>query len=258
MNAKLWPNTWVISLGALVVGAVVLTAGAASAQDVTFTKDIAPILQRSLPAVPQPGRRRADVADHLRGGAAVRARHQGAHGHGPARRRDAAVVRREEHRHPALQGRPVAQRGGDRRRSRSGPTAARRAATRPTCRPPKPAVVGEDGWLLGKPDLIVKSPESLRAGRRARQVGLDRHARRPASPKTAGCRRSKCARSTTSRRRGHQDGRRPLRLPSHDVSELGARAAGRHELADSRGRPQRRPVPAGRRPAARRRTRCST
>ena len=54
-----------------------------------------------LPAVPQPRRRRADVADDLRRGAAVGARHQDAHSHRPARRRHAAVVRREEHRHPA-------------------------------------------------------------------------------------------------------------------------------------------------------------
>ena len=73
-------------------------------------------------------------------------------------RRDAAVLRREEHRHPEIQARSVADRRGDRRRSRSGPTAARRAAIRPTCR--KPLDFDDtDKWTIGEPDLMLKSKD---------------------------------------------------------------------------------------------------
>ena len=95
----------------------------------TFTKDIAPILQRSCENC-----HRADgVAPmsliDLRRGAAVGARHQAAHRHRPARRRHAAVVRREEHRHPAVPERSVAERRGDRDDREVG--RQRRAARQP-------------------------------------------------------------------------------------------------------------------------------
>ena len=67
-----------------------------------------------LRELPSARRRRADVAAHLRRGAPVGARDQAAHRDRPARRRDAAVVRREEHRHPEIQERSVAQRRRDR------------------------------------------------------------------------------------------------------------------------------------------------
>ena len=38
----------------------------------------------------------------------------------------------------------------------------------------KAAVAGEDGWVLGKPDLIVKSPEVFVPARGAGPVGLHR------------------------------------------------------------------------------------
>src|SRR6187401_3328557 len=75
-------------------------AQAPATADITFTKHIAPILQRSCENC---HRRGADVAPHLRRGAAVGARHQTAHWNRPSRGRDAAVVRREEHRHPEVQ-----------------------------------------------------------------------------------------------------------------------------------------------------------
>ena len=58
----------------------------AAAGEVTFTKDIAPILQRSCQTCHRPGRRRADVARHLRRSAAVGARDQAAHRPRAARR----------------------------------------------------------------------------------------------------------------------------------------------------------------------------
>ena len=50
-----------------------------SADAVTFTKDIAPILQRSCQNCHRPGPGGPDVAPHLRGGAAVGALDEGAH-----------------------------------------------------------------------------------------------------------------------------------------------------------------------------------
>ena len=109
-------------------------ASAPPAPELTFTKDIAPILQRSCENCHRAGRRRADVALHLRRGAALGARHQAAHRHRPARRRDAALVCREEHRHPEVQERSVAERRRDREDREVGRQPARRAAIPPTCR----------------------------------------------------------------------------------------------------------------------------
>jgi len=102
-----WSLGWRYGLGALAVmiataitlgaqgGAAAASsasqAGAPPAPEVTFTKDIAPILQRSCENC------------HRAGGVApmalstyeeVRTRHQAAHQHRPACRRHAAVVRR--------------------------------------------------------------------------------------------------------------------------------------------------------------------
>ena len=157
---------WKFLLGAALVvtgvGVAVprsLTAQSSDANgEVTFTKDIAPILQRSCENC-----HRADgVAPmslvDLRGGAAVGARHQAAHRHRPARRRDAAVVRREEHRHPAVPERSVAERRRDREDRQVG--RQRRAARQPgrhaAGRRSTPTATS---WAIGTPDLIVKTNE---------------------------------------------------------------------------------------------------
>ena len=84
MRARFWAG----SVGVLAAAMLVQTAPSAQAPaatpEVTFTKDIAPILQRSCQQMPQPRRRRADVADHLRGCAPLGARDASAHrGIGP-------------------------------------------------------------------------------------------------------------------------------------------------------------------------------
>ena len=126
--------------------------------EITYTKDIAPILQRSCETC-----HRADGAapmslTHLRRGPAVGAVHQAANRHRAAGRRDAAVVHGEEHRHPEVPRRSVAERRRRSRRSRSGPTAARRTAILPTCRR-RGSGATPTKWAIGEPDLIVKTAE---------------------------------------------------------------------------------------------------
>ncbi len=133
-----------------------------------------------LPELPSAGRRRADVARHVRRRAAVGARDQAAHRHRAARRRDAAVVRREEHRHPAVQERSVAERPTKSRRSRSGPTAARRAAIRPTCRRRSDLGRRPQCWHIGTPDLDRQDDGSRRERRTRRTGGARFRACRPA------------------------------------------------------------------------------
>ena len=198
---------------------------AAPAPEVTFTKHIAPILQRSCENC------------HRTGGVAPMAlqtyeqvrpwarSHQGAHRHRPARRRDAAVVRREGNRHPALQERPVAQRRRKSRSSPSGPTPARRAATRPTCRRRGCGTTARRG-RSARPTWSCKTSEIAGEGHRARLVGRDSaDADRPHRGPLRGGPRS--ARSQRRRLRRHRprDRRRPLRLPPHDLADQGARRA---------------------------------
>ena len=90
-----------------------------SAQDVTFSKDIAPILQRSCQTLPSARLAGADVAAHLRRSAPVRGVDEAAHESARAEH-DAAVVHREGHRHPAVQERHLAERRGDREDARVG------------------------------------------------------------------------------------------------------------------------------------------
>ena len=167
--------------------------------DVTFTKDIAPILQRSCQQCHHPDGGAPMPLDHLRRGAAVGARDQDADRPRAARRRDAAVVRREEHRHPEVQGRSVAERRGDREDREVG---RQRRAARQSGRHADAARLRQrrqvDARRAGS--RSCKSPEVVVPGGRSRQVGLARHWCRPASPRIATSRRSKCARSTTSRR----------------------------------------------------------
>ncbi len=73
-------------------------------------------LPARVPGLPSPGRDCADVSPHLRGGAAVGARHQ-AESHGA---RDAALVHRPPRRRAQVQGRSLADRRRDRHDRRVG------------------------------------------------------------------------------------------------------------------------------------------
>ena len=119
----------VVALAAAATASAQAPATPRTPTSVTFTKDIAPILQRSCSDVPSPDGAGPmslityeDVRPYAR---AIKTRT----GLGPARRRHAAVVRREEHRHPEVQERPVAERRGDREDREVG--RRRRAARQP-------------------------------------------------------------------------------------------------------------------------------
>ena len=179
-----------------------------------------------LPALPHPERRRADAADDLRGRAAVGARHQDADRPGSARGRDAAVVRREEHRHPALQERS--------RRSATTEIAkiakwADSGAPRgnPADMPPPREFANADKWTIGEPDLVLRSPDVI-----VPAVGPDKwgslgaRADRPHRGSLRLGRRSPRGQRHPEER-SDQYGGRTLRLPPHDVLERGARRGGR-------------------------------
>ena len=120
-------------------------------------------LPAQLRELPSPGWRGPDGAQHLRGGAAVGALDQAARQHRPARRSDAAVVRRARAWDPEVQERPVAL---ARRRSpwsAAGSTPARPAATPPTCRRPGCGTTAPAGrsasptWSCGPRRCTVKA-----------------------------------------------------------------------------------------------------
>ena len=101
--------------GAMALAVLFGVAGSAQtpakqSDQVTFTKDVAPILQRSCQSLSSAGKHRADVAADLSGRAAVGARDQTASGAA----QHAAVVHRPGGRHPQLQERSFAERSGNR------------------------------------------------------------------------------------------------------------------------------------------------
>ena len=79
-------------------GSRIDAAPIASRTAVTFTKDVAPIFQAKC-SLPSRRHRRADVAHHVRGSAALGAIDSAARG----QPRDAAVASRQDGRHPRLQ-----------------------------------------------------------------------------------------------------------------------------------------------------------
>ena len=106
-----------------------LQAQQAAAPEVTFTKDIAPILQRSCQNCHRPdGVAPMSLVTYEEVRPWARAIKQRT-GIGPQRRRDAALVRREEHRHPEVPERSVAERRRDRQDREVG--RQRRAARQP-------------------------------------------------------------------------------------------------------------------------------
>ena len=137
---------------------IVAQTPATPAGEVTFTKDIAPILQRSCQECHHADGVAPMALVTLRRREAVGQVDQDAHRAAQPARRDAAVLRREEHRHPEVQARSVAQRRRDRDGRADGSTAARRAATRPTCRS-RCEFDGTDKWTIGEPDLVLRSKD---------------------------------------------------------------------------------------------------
>ena len=254
-----------LALLAPIVGFALAMSTPAAAQsgssgEVTFTKDIAPILQRSC----QHCHNSSGVAPmpliDVRGSAAVVARHEDADRPRSARGRDAAVVRRAEHRHPAVQEQSRAQRGGDRADCEVG----RRGAPRgnPADMPPPRDFANADKWTIGEPDLVLRSPEVV-----VPAVGPDKWGSLGLVPTGLTEDRYvsawKSARSTTSRRAVPTNtvgGRYVLHHMTYSSVVPGAAAGSprpqmrgrRHELADSRSRPQCRHLSARGRPAARR------
>ena len=163
---------FLLALSASVVVAVPAAAQTAADRPVTFTKDIAPILQRSCQRCHRPDsvapmslltyEQVRPYARAMKQRTALRAR--------STARRDAAVVPREEHRHP--EDSRTTSRCSDEEIAMiaRGPTAARRGATPPTCRRRASSRTTRE-WTLGKPDLIVSSPTVSSKAIASRLVG---------------------------------------------------------------------------------------
>ena len=173
-----------VSTGALAFGIVLLSSGLAGAAEVpkqvTFSKDVAPILPGQVPVMPRARIDRADVAAHVPGSAPVGEVHQAAR-RGAA---DAAVACRPQRRRSEVQERHVAERRAGRHDRRAGSIRARSKAIRPTCRRSSRSTTTlfwqaeRDGY--GPPDLIVKSPEyTMPAFSQDRMVAADGRHRRP-------------------------------------------------------------------------------
>ena len=140
----------------LAVAVVVTLAGAAAAGAQTFTKDVAPILQKSCQSCHRPGQMAPmslmtyqDVRPWAR---SIKQR--------VTERADAAVGHRSARRHPELQERSVAARRRDRRRSSKWVDAG--APMGNAADMPKPREFDDaDRWHIGKPDVIVTSPKHV-------------------------------------------------------------------------------------------------
>ena len=173
--------------------------------------------------------------------------HQGTDRSARQARRDAALVHREEHRHPALQERSFAERSGNRqdrqvgRQRRAGRQSGRHAAADPARRRHQvdPGRAGS-----GRVDAGDHGQ-----GRRAGLVGRTRIGSDRAHRRSLGeiGRDARSERHSRRHRRRTRDGRRALRVSSHDLDHHRSRAAGRarrrrrrrqRDLADSRSRPQ--------------------
>jgi hypothetical protein len=161
------------------------------------------------------------------------ARHQAPHVDPRQGGRDAAVVHREGHRHPALQERPVVERRGAREDREVG--GHRRAA-----RQPRGHAAAAD--IHRREQVGDRRARSHRAAarhhdeeRRARLVGRDRdHAYRVDRRSVRGGGRDQGVQRRQAWREGARDGRRTLHLPPHDLEH--ARAEGRSRSRRGSGR----------------------
>ena len=181
-----------------VLGALLLAPGTAAAQgsaaadrQVTFTKDVAPILQRSCVSCHRAGEMAPmslmTYEDARPWARAIKTR--------VAAPRDAAVAHRPEHRHPVVQGRPVAERRRDRHDRQVGRRRRADAATRPTCRrcvssPTAPVADRQARYRRQVPGL-----QGARGRSRSVRQPLRRHSDRP---RTATSRRFRPARRPPS------------------------------------------------------------
>ena len=156
------------SVGVLAIGTLFLLPAAASAADqakqVTFSKDVAPILQAKCQNCHEPG---SIAPMSLRTFEETRpwAKSIKQRVATPA---DAAVAHRPQRRRAEIQERHVAHRRTGRRRSSTGWTRARCRATRPTCRRSsrwRPRCSGRrNATATARPTSIVKSPRIHDAG----------------------------------------------------------------------------------------------
>ena len=166
MQARKWqgPGSWTAAL--TVLSSLALAASAAAAGPpgaptgpVTFSKDVAPILQAKCQECHQPNSIAPMSLITYQGSAAVGAIDQAARGGAP----DAAVAHRPERRRPEVQERHVADRRADRHDRPLGGCRRACKAIRRTLPPPKPLVTDNE-WQgvrdgFGPPDLVIKSPE---------------------------------------------------------------------------------------------------
>ena len=148
-------------------------APTAAAGQITFTRDIAPILQRSCQNCHRPGSMAPmsflTYQDARPWARAIKRK--------VTERGNAALVHRSHRRHLEVRGRPFAVRRRRSRRSWRGSTPARRKATPPTCR--RPQFKDDDTWSIGTPDLVVTSVKHTVPADRLRLVGR-LHASTPA------------------------------------------------------------------------------
>ncbi len=225
-----------------VAAALPLAQGPAApaAPEVTFTKHIAPILQRSCENCHRPdgvAPMSLRTYEEVRPWARV---DQAAHRPRPARRRDAALVCREEHRHPEVQERSVAQRRRDRDDREVG--RQRRAARQPR----RHAAAAHAGpptntWAIGEPDLVVRTKDVVVKGTAPDWWG--EIPRVPTGPDRGSLRLgARDPRSQRRDRRRHRprDRRRTLRVPPHDLEHArarrGCRRSARARTTAPRGR----------------------
>ena len=237
-------------------------AQSGASAEVTFAKDVAPILQRSCQhchnasgVAPMPLTTYEEVRPWSRA-IKTQDRARGSRG------RHAAVVRRKEHRHPEFQGRSIAERRGDRHdrevgRQRRAARQPRRHAAAARFREPRQV----DDRRAGPRAAVAGN---RRARVRSRQVGIARDRADRAHRGSLRFRGRSSRDQRHSEERTDQYRRRPLRLAPHDVFERGPRCVRgrgswhrgsgqcrwRNELADSRSGTQRRRLPARSRPAA--------
>ena len=99
------------------------------------------------------------------------ASHQAAHRNRTARRRDAALVHGEEHRHPELQERSSLSDEEIAKIAKWADSGAPRG--NPADMPPPRKWEDGNTWTIGTPDLIVKLPIDHREGEFAGLVGRD-------------------------------------------------------------------------------------
>ena len=246
-------------VGALLVPASLAGQAPAKAKpQVTFTKDIAPILQRSCQTCHRPNSLAPmsllTYEDARPYAASIKRRtsdpQQAGH--------DAAVVHRKGHRHSALQERHLAERRGGREDRAVGRQRRAAAAIRPTCRR-RCKFADAKAWTIGTPDLVVKTPPVSVKAVQPGLVGQRRLRATPASRKIATSRRLRSRKSTITQGKGASantvGGLFIFHHAHHDASKRPAAPAAspRRRMAGSRSRPQRRRVQSrGRKTAARR------